>query len=346
MEISPKKRALVVLAVLIGASAALAGVYVHGLRHELSRASATSIPDIVQELPSNASVVSYIDVASLRNLNDSPLTKIWDAGKGGPGGSDREYLDFVRDTGFDYTRDLDRVAVAFWPVGLGASRDVSKSGRYLAIANGRFDQKKIDAYARRSGKATERDGRTIYEIPGKSPVSVAFLSPTRIEFASERDLIGSASHSAQDSNAEALIGRVGASPFFAVVRTGGLPDAVYRNLAGSPQVQALVRGIQALTLAGQPEGQNIEVVLDGQCDAATNASAVASLLEVSRMGGALALANAKAKKQMPQAQADLLQSVLSQLKISHQDRWVRVSLEVTPAMLQSASTSPLANARP
>jgi hypothetical protein len=145
--------------------------------------------------------------------------------------------------------------------------------------------------------------------------------------------------------AQALLSRVGASPFFAVARTVGLPDGMHGPLEGSSQIETMSRSIRGLTLAGQPEGENIHLVLDGECDAATNATAVASFLEISRMGGSMALANAKAKKQMPQAQADVLQSVLGGLKISTQDRWVRISLDVTPAMLEFASASSLANAR-
>ncbi len=62
-------------------------------------------------LPPQAPYVVYADLATLRGsafLNR--LVAIIPAPK-----EDPEYLDFVRATGFDYTRDLDRVAIGVIP---------------------------------------------------------------------------------------------------------------------------------------------------------------------------------------------------------------------------------------
>ena len=58
---------------------------------------------------------------------------------------DPDYLEFVRSTGFDYTRDLDRVAIAIFPT--------TPLPTVVTFAEGRFDQQKIIAYALRTGKA-------------------------------------------------------------------------------------------------------------------------------------------------------------------------------------------------
>ena len=51
---------------------------------------------------------------------------------------DVDYQQFVAQTGFDYTKDLDHVAGAVWPGG--------GTARFVAIAEGRLDQEKIAEY--------------------------------------------------------------------------------------------------------------------------------------------------------------------------------------------------------
>ena len=47
----------------------------------------------------------------------SPLAAILGLAGASPA-EDKEYAKFVSDTGFDYTRDLNAVAIALWPCGL------------------------------------------------------------------------------------------------------------------------------------------------------------------------------------------------------------------------------------
>ena len=93
---------------------------------------------------SGAPVVAYIDVAALRKLQDSPLAAMLGLAGAQPE-QDREYQAFVRDTGFDYTRDLDEAAIAMWPTSVMAPKGRLGDNLVLAIADGRFDQEKIKA---------------------------------------------------------------------------------------------------------------------------------------------------------------------------------------------------------
>ena len=88
------------------------------------------IPSIIELLPAEAPIFAYFDITALRN---SQLSAELSSLAGKPA-SDPDYAEFVRQTGFDYERDLDRAALAIWP---GASRPAA-----LAIAEGRFDREK------------------------------------------------------------------------------------------------------------------------------------------------------------------------------------------------------------
>src|SRR5882762_1372465 len=86
-------------------------------------------------MPGDASAVIYADVKILR---DAPFFSALYAWAPKPQ-MDADYAQFVNATGFDYERDLDRVAIA-----------VRKHGQetiLFALADGRFDRKKITAYA-------------------------------------------------------------------------------------------------------------------------------------------------------------------------------------------------------
>ena len=61
------------------------------------------------------------------------------------------------------------------------------------------------------------------------------------------------------------------------------------------------------------------------------------------MGTSMMLADPKTKRQMTAEQATFLQEVASNLKVTHQDRLVRLQLELTPEML-AEPTSPNAAA--
>ncbi len=348
MTITSTNRALIAIAIILLIVAAAFGIYYYSNRPpstqspvpptpELPGISVEQAPDLLSELPANAPAVAYIDVAALRKLRNSPLAAVLGLTSPGPE-ADREYAEFVRQTGFDYTRDLDKAAIAFWPrsfvlepgSGLGQNR-------VLAIADGRFDQKKIEAYALRTGKAVTAGTPVVYEVPGNPPVSLEFLSPRRIAIASgknARELLDQASHpTSGDPVMKARIERVAGAPIFAVARTDNLPDSVYAAFGNAAQLEKLARSVRGLSLAGQPDGSNIRAALDAECDTVKSAFELSTLLDGFRMVGSMALSDPKSLQQMTKEQAAFLQALIRQLKITRQDRWVRLRLDITPQML-------------
>jgi hypothetical protein len=350
VPLSSAKRAsiaAVALALLVGAAAAY-------LRFENRNGTRTAVEPgtlsypsspqqvertlgILNELPGDAPAVAYIDVDSLRKLQASPLAVL--LGLTGSDVQDHEYQLFVRETGFDYTRDLDQAAIAFWP-----GRPEEKNSRApednlaFVIADGHFDEERIRAYARKAGGARIAGKQEIYGIPGKPPVALEFLSPTRMVICSgakAKDLLASFHSAAIDSYFQARINRVGGAPFFAVVRTDKLSKSFYANFRSSPQIEKLARSIVGLTLAAQPQGNGLGVVLEGESTSAKNALAIASLLEISRMGASIVLSDPKAPAQLTNQQATLLDSLVRKSTIKQEDRWVRLGFDITPEMVGS-----------
>jgi hypothetical protein len=296
-------------------------------------------------------VVAYIDAAALRKLQNSPLSAILGLAGANPA-EDREYAQFKNDTGFDYTRDLNEVAVALWPADLDPSSKTSDESRVLAIADGRFDEQKIKTYALRTGKIVMRGNRSIYEVPGDPAVSFEFQSPTQISIASGKnadDLADAPGSHGETSSLQDRIERVAGAPIFAVARTNNLPNKFYSNFRSSPQLERLARGVQNLTFAGRPDGEQIQATLDAQCDSTKNAFELATLLDGARILGSMALSDPKTRRQMTKEQAAFLNALISDAKISYADTWVRLKFTITPEMLgealAAASTSAPASSR-
>jgi hypothetical protein len=337
VALSSKTRALVSVAAILCVAGIGAGLYLYGGKRPLppAPAHASPAPGIFSELPAGAPVIGFANFADLRKLQNTPLASVLGLAAPGPA-EDREYRDFVRDTGFDYTRDLDKVAVAFWPSNLMQTPGAIGQNRVLAVADGRFNQKKIEAYALRTGKIVNDGARTIYRVPGNPPVVFEFLSPARILIASGENptrLLSGADAPPSEAAMQERISRVAGAPIFAVARTDKLPKSFYSNFQSSPQLEQLVRSIQELTLSAQPEGANINTVVDAQCDSMKNALEISTLLAGFRVVGQAELADPSVQRQMTSQQGEFLNGLLRQAKVSRDDHWVRLTFEITPAML-------------
>jgi hypothetical protein len=348
LPLSSTSRALIAVGIIICLGGAAVGVYFYRHHGPPPSVSSGQAPSLFSLLPADAPVVTYIDVAALRGLKSSPLAVALGLTLPGPQ-QDLGYTEFVRDSGFDYTRDLDRVAVALWPNSLGTPEGRPPSGRSLVVADGRFDQQKIAAYALRSGWEEKDKLHSVFEFPGPPPdqsLFFKFLSAERVALANDSVHLGnlsSASTGARDPAMQARIERVAGAPIFAVARTDNLPPSFYAGFANSPQLEHLARSVVSLTLAGNASGDHLKVALDGECDSMKNAIGISTLLEISRMAASMALSDPKTRRQMTKEQAAFLTALVDQLKVNHRDKWVRLTLDITPAML---GASPRAHATP
>lgn len=123
-------------------------------------------PDAVRLLP-NSDAVLYINLEPVRLLTD--------IGKNPPKERDPQYEDFVRQTGFEFERDLDKAAFAIH-YGTPAGSKPAES-RYSEILQGHFDSARVSDYLRKISSGTEHyHDYDIYMIPVEGrTVRVALL---------------------------------------------------------------------------------------------------------------------------------------------------------------------------
>jgi len=308
---------------------------------------------VLSWMPGDARAVLFIDLAELRRAPFFADLLTWvpkpDA--------DQEYRQFVRDTGFDYERDLDRLAVAFEQQGAQKI--------FFAMCEGHFDRKKIKTYAAKNGALQKSGGTEIFSLPvagSSAHLSFTFLTKNRVAFTNNNDF-GSWLHSAKavdDVDWRERFARVAGSPGFAVIRNESLKDAfgadpasqdLARRATGgfsSPQLSSLLAQLQWLTLAGKPENNKLRVAVDAESLEEKNAQQLADLLNGVALLARAGISNSKAQ-QLGAATRQSYLALLKSVEVSRIDRpdskSVRLMFDVTADLLKSAPNYPPAGVR-
>jgi hypothetical protein len=297
--------------------------------------------EILSLMPATASGVIFADLQQLRGAPFFAQLFAW-APKPP---TDFEYAQFVGDTGFDYERDLDRMAVA-----------VEKRGPdsfLLAVADGRFDRKKITDYAAKFGSSQKQNGLDVFTIaPERSTkkIFIAFLNAHRIALANDASLthlFGSPENGSSAAEWRVRFDRLAGSPVFAVMQQdAGAGAALAAEAPGglqSPQLRALLDQLQWITLAAKPENNNLRVVLEGESAADNTVRQLTELLDGVVVLAEAGLNDPKTRRQLDPAAREAYQELLSSADISRLNRGgtrsVRLVFEITPKFLQAAKTS-------
>ncbi|MFY9645735.1 MAG: hypothetical protein WAK29_11190, partial [Terriglobales bacterium] len=148
--------------------------------------------------------------------------------------------------------------------------------------------------------------------------------------------------------------RLAGTPLFALFRQDSqLLSALSQQAPGglqSPQLATLIGQLQWVSLGAKPEGDQMRVVVDGEC---TSETAIKQLNDM--LGGLLILAQAglddpKARTKLdPQTRAAYL-GLLKSAEVQKLDRGtsksVRLIIEITPQLLQAAHATEAANPMP
>ena len=309
-------------------------------------------PDLITLFPPDATFILYADAAALRA---SPFVR--ELLRQLPAATeDGDYKEFVAATGFDYTRDLARLAVAVLPH--------EEGGNAIAFADGRFDHGRIASYALKSGKLVKRDGRDVYEFTtGNLPTSaksnssspktmqLVFLSDTRVGLFEGAQtfhaLSSSASHSSPGDrpgeNGSALgqrVTRVAASEAFAIVHVDKAPSSAILEGWASKEIAETLQGVKWVTLAARPAGNDMNVVLEAECDSPTNARKLSWGLEGLRILARMSLSDPKSRQGLDPGLAALLEVIAKDGKITSSDRYVRLSFALTQQFLAAMNALP------
>ncbi|HXE32469.1 MAG TPA: hypothetical protein VFF95_13005 [Candidatus Binatus sp.] len=297
--------------------------------------------ELLLEMPADASAVLFLDLDGLRQ---SPfLAELY---KWAPEPkADPDYAQFLESTGFNYETDLSRVSIA-----------VLKRGQettLFAVADGRFDRKKISAYASQTGTRESRGGREIFSAPMSGSarrIAFTFLRNNRIALTNDNSLESALSAPRGDSDGQAWrerFRRLAGSPVFAVVRQdAALGAALGAKAPGgleSPQLSALIDQLQWITVAGKPEADRLRVILEGEGTADAPARQLSDVLN-----GLLVLAEAglhdqKLRQQLQPGVREAYLEMLKSADVSQIDRGetksVRLIFDVTPQFLEAARAS-------
>jgi hypothetical protein len=304
-------------------------------------------------MPADASAVFFADFGSLRQ---APILAQLHAWAPKPQ-AELDYAQFVKDTGFDFERDLERIAIA-----------VEKRGqdyKLFAILDGNFDHQKISAYALNDGSITRTGGREIFSVPvvgTARKISFAFLKSGRIALTNDSNLtvfLDPRKHSEDVAEWRARFERLAGSAVFAVVRQdAALGAALSAQAPGgyrSPQLSALLDQLQWITLAGKPENDRVRIVAEGECTAEATARQLADVLNGVVILAESGLNDARTRRGLDPAMREAYLELLKTADVSKLDRGetksVRLIFEITPNLLEAArasakDSSPARPARP
>jgi hypothetical protein len=296
--------------------------------------------ELLSALPPDADAVVYIDVAALR---DSTFLKELFAWAPKPN-EDPAYAQFVRETGFDYERDLDQVAIAI--------EKTKDTPQFFAFANGRFDQKKIAAFAERTGTREIHGGHEIFRATlsgSKESISFAFAGRHRIALTNRVNLAEflDRPHNAADLEAwRVRFERLAGSPVFAVIRQDALAgDALAEKAPGglsSPQLASLLGQLEWITIAGKPDGPQMQIIAEGETPDSSLALQLSDFLKGILVLAEAGLSDPKVQGHLDAESREAYEQLLRSADISRIDRGetksVRAVIEITPKIFEVART--------
>ena len=311
----------------VAATTIAALLLLYGSFQRSATAHASPAPELLSALPAGAPTLVYVDLAAVRasafyqhRPDKTPIAV-----------PNTDYADFIRSTGFDFEKDLDRVAIASWPAnGKEQKKDV-------AIAEGRFDRAKISDYATRKGKLDHQQARNVYLFPSvdqKGIVSVTFLDDHRMAFVGGPSIAPLFTGRGDDPGADPArerAARFDGAAAFLITRVPPIPDNPGAGAATqAAQFVNMARSVQWITLAARPEGDDLRISLEGECDNSTNAQQLKSTLEVLRMLGRAGLESPKTRQSMDPAALASLQTLLTNAEVTQAAERVRILFELTP----------------
>ena len=328
-----KKIALLVAAVLLAAAILL-------VRHFYPPLDASARGQFLRFVPADATSVVFLDLQELRSSPFLAKLLSW-APQPAP---DSEYAQFVRDTGFNYERDLDKLFLAISNHGTASSA--------LILAEGKFDRAKIESFLARDGKPAQQGSLKVFVLPpanaNEKPLTVSLLSPQRIAITNSENLFAALSDAVRQSGHaewQVRFDRLAGSPVFAVIRQDpALEEALGAAAPGgfrSPQLATLVTQLQWISIAGKPDADLLRIVAEGESSSETVSTQLHELLQGIQLLAQNGLNDPKLRRDMnPDERAaylDLLKGVDVQ-KIDRGDsKSVRLILNITPQFLAVAT---------
>jgi len=300
--------------------------------------------DVLVMMPAEASAVIFVDFNELRTAPFFAKLYAW-APKPQ---ADPDYAQFLKDTGFDYERDLTRLAIAF--------EERGQDSAFFAVADGKFDKSKITGVATKTGTLSKTEAHEVFSVPvngSRNRISFTFLRSDRIALTDDTNLVSLVAAKKREADSRdwrPRFERLAGSPIFAVIRQdAGAGAALAQRAPGglrSPQLSSLLDQLQWITVAAKPESDRLQVVAEGECIAEATSHQLADVLNGIALLASEGLNDAKTRQQLDPAlraaYLDLLKSAAISTINRGDTKSVRLAFEITPAFLEAASRSPSA----
>lgn len=282
---------------------------------------------LVSELPSNAPFIYYLDAAAFRSssfLSNMLKTSTSPA-------PSNDYANFVKETGFDFSKDLDRLALAVEPQTNGDSK-------VTVIADGHFDQAKIAAYAsHHDGTAVSGKGAPAFSFKNKgekkSTTLATLLSPTHIRIESlepSANLSNPGATPQSFSPATKELSRVSSAPMFAIAEMSAWQGATDTKLG---QYGQMLHNMRWLTLTAAPQGDSLNIALEAECASAQDSQQIQSFLTTMK-SIVPAIINQPSTQQKLGAQGmAAANDLLNSIQITNEESRVKLSLIISNQLL-------------
>jgi len=321
------KKILLALGVAAVVAMALLFAYFSSNHRDSARA------ELLRFVPHYTTSVFLVDLDQLRNSPFLAALYSWAP----HAAEDTEYRQFIADTGFNYERDLAQVFIA-----------VSNQGgalNTLVLAEGKFDRNKIEAYLTRNSAPTQQGDLKVFRIPAwmrDKSIFFSFLSDRRIAIADSENLaalLSAAKNESAHTEWQNRFDRLAGSPFFIVVRQD---PTVHTVLASqSPQLATLIDRLPWITLAGKPNGNLLQVVIEGESSSDAASSQLLDFLQGIQLLAQNGLNDPQLRQRMnPEernAYSELLKGTLIDKIGRGESKSVRIVLPITPQFLQVAA---------
>lgn len=306
-----------------------------------SQSSDSARAQLLGFVPADASSVVFVDLDQFRASPFLATLYSWAP----QSAQDSDYTQFITETGFNYERDLRQVVVAISNNGTTSNT--------LAVADGKFDRKKIEGYLSKTSPPVKQGNLTVFQIPAKTgakPASFAFLSDHRVAISDSENLsqpLSAAVPASIRAEWQTRFDRLAGSPLFAVMRQDPAIQTIAANR--SPQLAAFIGQLPWITLAAKPDGDLLNLVAEGETITDTASSQLRDFLQGIQLLAQTGLNDPKLRQQMdPDERAAYIELVKGTEieKIARGDaKSVRIVLPITAQFLRVAKIPPV-NAEP
>jgi hypothetical protein len=345
-----RSRILILLAVLV-----LSGLLIALFEfRRAENAGTAALPGLFTAAPSGGVFFLYADLVAIRHSEffSRAMELLGPAPR-----EDADYREFVRQAGFDYARDLDRLLLT------GHTRE--NTGVITILAAGRMDRARLLGYLKSAkippefaapgdnspqklaGFTIARTGPPRPDVPRADPSSggvwtLAFLGAEEFALSDDPLLAGEAGGAKKlaaqvrrqrgaprPPEFDQRVARLSGSAVFVLWKPRDLRAQLKSAGLESPQLAALAQKIRWLGAGARADGAQLKIAVDAECDTPDDAAALAREMSTLSLLGRLLLDDRKLQQRLGPQLLALARKLLRDARIRADGNRVRLNFQVT-----------------